>query len=374
MRRWLVVFLIIFAWLFTLPCLAADVSEEFDRYENGIPQEVKDVLPDGLLSSDAEKAGDAAQKTLSVSYVLKLVKSALSTGLPSAKTLLMQNLALLVGLSLFRLLSENFGESGAADGVKFCTRSLILLAVLSPQVEAARAAGEFLRRLCTLVNSMIPMVGVLLASGGNVTAAVSETSMLGVFIIFFENFCYLTLFPVLSGCAAFSAASAFSDRAGLDGVSKGIKKTFTFLLGLMAVVLSAVMAGQTLLAAKADSVTARTAKFAAGSFIPVVGGTVGEALRTVAAGVEYLSSSVGIGAIIIVCIMLLPTLISLILGRISLSLCSWCASFLGLSKEAAVLNDFSGFYGYLIAVCSICSVLVIYALVLFVRISAAVGV
>ena len=177
---------------------------------------------------------------------------------------------------------------------------------------------------------------------------------------------------MLSGCAAFSAASAFSDRAGLDGISKGIKKTFTFLMGLMAVVLSAVMAGQTLLASKADSVTARTAKFAAGTFIPVVGGTVGEGLRTVAAGIEYLRSSVGVGAMIVICALLLPTLISLVLGRVSLSLCSWCASFLGLSKEAAVLNDFTGFYGYLIAVCSICSVLVIYALVLFVRISAAV--
>ncbi len=359
-------------FFFTLPCHATEYSKEFEQYREGIPQEIKDVLPDGLLSTDAEKAGEAARKSLGLSRILTLVKNALKTGLPSAKKLLVQNLALLVGISLFRLLSENFGESGTGDGIKFCTNSLILLSCLTPQVEAARAAGEFLRRLCTLVNSMIPMVGVLLATGGNVTAAVSETSMLGVFIIFFENFCYLTLFPVLSGCAAFGAAAAFSDRSGLDGVSKGIKKTFTFLLGLMAIVLSAVMSGQTLLASKADSVTARTAKFAAGTFIPVVGGTVGEALRTVAAGVEYLRSSVGIGAIIIICAMLLPTLVSLILGRISLSLCSWCASFLGLSKEASILGDFTGFYGYLIAVCSICSVLVIYALVLFVRISAAV--
>ena len=372
MLKRLIVFGFILVWLLTLPCLASDLTEEFNRYREGVPQEIKALLPDGLLSPDAEKAGEAAQKSLSVSYVLSLVKAALGTGLPSAKALLMQNLALIAGMSVFRLLSENFGESGISDGMKFCTKSLIVLSVLAPQVEAARAAGEFLRRLCTLVNSMIPMVGVLLATGGNVTAAVSETSMLGIFIIFFENFCYITLFPVLSGCAAFSAASAFSDRAGLDGISKSIKKTFTFLLGLMAVVLSAVMAGQTLLATKADSVTARTAKFAAGTFIPVVGGTVGEALRTVAAGIEYLRSSVGIGAIIIVCAMLLPTLISLILGRVSLSLSSWCASFLGLSKEAAVLSDFTGFYGYLIAVCSICSVLVIYALVLFVRISAAV--
>ena len=358
-------------FLLILPCHATDYSEEFDLYRSAVPDDVIQNLPDGLLSPDPDESGDAARMALGAKQVLSLIKKALLSSLPSAKKLLMQNLALLLGISLFRLLSENFGSEGSGDGATFCTNAMLLLSVLTPQLTAAQAAGEFLKRLCTLVNSMIPMVGVLLASGGNVTAAVSETSMLGLFIIFCENFCYLTLIPVLSGCAAFAAASAFSDRTGLDGVAKGIKKTFTFLLGLMALIISAVMSGQTLLSTKADSLTARTAKFAAGTFIPVVGGTVGEALRTVAAGVEYLRSSVGIGAMIIICAMLLPTLVSLILGRISLSLCSSCASFLGLSKEASILNDSTGFYGYLIAVCSICSVLVIYALVLFVRISAA---
>lgn len=357
--------------LFPVPCRATDFSEEFELYRSAIPDDITNDLPPGLLSQDPNESGDAVRRSLSAEQILGLIKKALASSLPSAKDLLLQNLALILGIALFRLLSENFGSAGASEGFSFCTNAMLLLSILTPQLAAAKAAGEFLKRLCTLVNSMIPMVGVLLASGGNVTAAVSETSMLGIFIIFCENFCYLTLIPVLSGCAAFAAASAFSDRTGLDGVAKGIKKTFTFLLGLMALVVSAVMSGQTLLSAKADSLTARTAKFAAGTFIPVVGGTVGEALRTVAAGIEYLRSSVGIGAIIIICAMLLPTLASLVMGRISLSLCSTCASFLGLSKEASILNDSTGFYGYLIAVCSICSVLVIYALVLFVRISAA---
>ncbi len=373
MRRSIALFSVVaLLFLLAIPCSATEYSDEFDLYRSGVPDGVTDGLPDGLLSPDPEESGEAARQALSAQSIISLIKKALMSSLPSAKKLLLQNLALLVGIALFRLLSENFGSEGAGDGATFCTNAMLLLSILTPQLTAAQAVGDFLKRLCTLVNSMIPMVGVLLASGGNVTAAVSETSMLGIFIIFCENFCYLTLFPVLSGCAAFAAASAFSDRTGLDGVAKGIKKIFTFLLGLMALIISAVMSGQTLLSAKADSVASRTAKFAAGTFIPVVGGTVGEALRTVSAGVEYLRSSVGIGAIIIICALLLPTLLSLVLGRISLSLCSSCASFLGLSKEASILSDSTGFYGYLIAVCSICSVLVIYALVLFVRISAAV--
>ena len=357
--------------ILTLPCLATDYSVEFDTYKSGVPEDIRGLLPDGLFSQDATKASEAAQESLSLDQIASIIISALSAGMPDAKKLLMQNLALLIGVALFRLFSENFGASSLNDGVSFFTNSMVLLSTLGFQVAATNAVAEFLKRLCTLVNSMIPMVGVLLASGGNVTAAVSETSMLGIFIIFCENFCSLTLFPVLSACAAFAAASAFSDKGGLDGVARGIKKTFTLLLSFMALVFSAVMSGQTLIASKADSFGAKTVKFAAGNFIPVVGGTVGEALRTVAAGIEYLRASVGVGAIVIICTMLLPTLISLVLGRISLSVSATVASFLGLSKETAILNDFTGFYGYLIAVCSICSILAIYALVLFVRISAA---
>lgn len=357
--------------ILSLPCLAADYSDELDAYESGVPENIRGLLPDGLFSQNAADASEAARESLNLDRIVSVIKNALNAGMPEAKKLLMQTLALLIGTALFRLLSENFGAPTLGDGVSFCTNSMILLSTLSFQVAAAEAVAEFLKRLCTLVNSMIPMVGVLLASGGNVTAAVSETSMLGIFIIFCENFCSLTLFPVLSACTAFAAASAFSDKSGLDGVARGIKKTFTLLLSFMALIFSAVMSGQTLLSSKADSLGAKTAKFAAGTFIPVVGGTVGEALRTVAAGIEYLRASVGVGAIVIICTMLLPTLISLVLGRISLSVCTTVASFLGLSKEAAILNDFTGFYGYLIAVCSICSILAIYALVLFVRISAA---
>ncbi len=358
--------------LLALPCSASDHSSEFEIYRSGVPDDLRELLPSELFSKDPEEAGSGAKEALSLERIVSLIKKALNAGIPSAKELLMQTVALLIGIALFSLLSESFGMTALSDGISFCTNSMMLLSVLSFQIAAANSVGAFLKRLCTLVNSMIPMVGVLLASSGNVTAAVSETEALGIFIIFCENFCSLTLFPVLSACTAFSAASAFSDRPGIDGIARGIKKTFTFLLGLMALIFSAVMSGQTLLASKADSLSAKAAKFAAGTFIPVVGGTVGEAIRTVAAGMEYLRASVGVGAIIVICALLLPTLIALVLGRISLSLSASCASFLGLGKEAAILNDFTGFYGYLIAVCSICSVLAVYALVLFVRISSAV--
>ncbi len=358
--------------ILNLPCHGTELSRELEKYSEEVPEDVKELLPEGLFSSDPESAGKAAEDALSFKRMFSLLQDALTSGLPDAKQMLMQTLALTVGIALFRLLSDNLESSSLALGIGFCINSMMLLSTLNFQIAAANAVGSFLSRLCTLINSMIPMVGVLLATGGNVTAAVSETSSLGVFIIFCENFCSMTLFPVLSACSAFAAASAFSNRPGIDSIARGIKKTFTFLLGLMALILSAVMSGQTLLASKADSLGARTAKFAAGTFIPVVGGTVGEALRTVAAGMEYLRASVGIGAIAAVCVLLLPTLISLILGKLSLNICASCASFLGLSKESSILNDFSGFYGYLIAVCSICSILAVYALVLFVRISSAV--
>ena len=134
------------------------------------------------------------------------------------------------------------------------------------------------------------------------------------------------------------------------------------------------MTVQNQLSAKADSLGARAAKYALGSFIPVVGGTVGDSFRTVAASVEYIRSTVGGIAILVILLLLLPPLISLALGRSAVNITSAVAKMLGCEQEGRLLSEIGNVYGYMIAVCSICSVVFIYALTLFVRCSAASGV
>jgi hypothetical protein len=98
---------------------------------------------------------------------------------------------------------------------------------------------------------------------------------------------------------------------------------------------------------------------------------VGDTLRTVAGGVSYLKSIVGISGIVFVVLLLLPVLISLVLTRLVFLLTSGVADMLGCETEGKLLSELSSVWGVMIAVVSMCAVMFIFALVIFVRITIA---
>ena len=105
--------------------------------------------------------------------------------------------------------------------------------------------------------------------------------------------------------------------------------------------------------------------------IPIVGGALGDTFRTVALGVAFLKSTVGVGVMIVLFLMLLPVLISLLLSRLSFRLSLTVAELLGCDIESRLLHELVGIYGTIIAVVSMCAVFLIFALTLFVKVAAA---
>ena len=128
---------------------------------------------------------------------------------------------------------------------------------------------------------------------------------------------------------------------------------------------------QTSLSAGADGVAMKSAKMLAGRAIPVVGGAVGDTLRTVAGSIVYLKSTVGAVGILAVALVLLPPLCTVVLYRLGIIAASACADLLGCSTEGKLLEAFVTVYGYLLAVMCICSVTTIFLLTLFVKCSVA---
>ena len=135
--------------------------------------------------------------------------------------------------------------------------------------------------------------------------------------------------------------------------------------------LIASLSSQTVLSAASDSAGVRAARLVSSTAIPIVGGSVGDTLRTVASGVSYLKTVVGVGGIVFVIILVLPILISLILTRVVFLLTSGVADMLGCETEGKLLSELGSVWGTMIAVVAMCSVMFILALVVFVRIAVA---
>jgi len=137
------------------------------------------------------------------------------------------------------------------------------------------------------------------------------------------------------------------------------------MLSFFMMLLLAMLGSQTILGASKDTLAMRSAKFAAGSMIPVVGGSVAELLRSVSASVGYMRSAVGICGVLLLLLLMLPTLVELLLARATWQICSFFAEILGCDGEKRLLDEFASINGYLIAAVAICSSVLFLTFTLF---------
>lgn len=360
----------------TVPAVGAEsgegIPESFGELTELLPEEVGELLPEGIDSEDTEEVGNALAALTSPDELFRLIGRISGVELGESVRLLAKLCALLVIAAVFGAIQRTLGSSALAGMARFCTTTAVFAAIIYTQMEHLRSVVSFFERLTSLMGAMIPITGTVWAMGGNVSTATAGTGTLYVFVTVCETLCAKTVMPLCCFLTALALCNALSPETGMRGLASATKKTYTFLMGMTMTLLLACLSSQTTLTAAADSTTARAAKTVSATVIPMVGGSVGETLRTVASGVQYLKSVVGVGGILFVFLLTLPTLVSLILTRLVFLLCGGVADLLGCEGESRLLSELGTIWGCMIAAVAMSSVMFILALTIFVRTTVAI--
>ena len=349
------------------------IPEGYSELIGSLPSEVADKRPEGIYSQDIDELGDVVAQMSTPSYVFSFIASFVKLGIKDAAALLATLLGIIVLSAVFSAFKSSFEVEGISRAVSICSSCALFGCTVFTLSEHFERVGELFNNLALIVNGMIPVMSVIYAMGGNVLTAVSSSTTLYIFIAFCEEICRTSILPVAAVCTAFCLCGAISPDVKLQSISSAIKKGYTFVLGLIMTVLIAVLSGQTVLSSASDGISARAAKLVAANVIPIVGGSIGETLRTVAASVGYIKGVCGIGAIIFIFMLVLPTLITLLLTRAVFIISVSIADVLGCEREGKLLSELSSVYGMTIAVISMCSVMFVLALTIFIRCSVAAG-
>lgn len=336
------------------------LPDEYIYFIDGLPDEVRDELPEGFLSSDPTEVSDAVSDMSGIEFLIDEILSVLGVSLDRC----LPALATVCGLLLISAVGERvcstFG-SGVGKYFSVCSRFCIFSALLSSGIVSLESLQSYFDSLCNTVSLFIPLSGALYAIGGNVTAAASSGAGLTLTLAACEFIFSYTVMPIFCICLCFSLISILEPSSGFSGIGGAVKKCYTTLLSFLMMILSASLASQTFISAKADNAAMRGARFAASSFIPVTGGSVASSLGTVASSVELIRSSVGLGAVIVIFLMLLPVIIELAVMRLIYGATSFLAGILGCDGEKKLLDELGSLYGYLEGVAVICSVVFIIA-------------
>ena len=350
---------------FPISVCALELPEGFEGLADTLPEELLGYLPEGAFSEDGETSMEALVEMTEGKNAFAVIFDIARDELLSSVKLFAELCGLLVISSVFGALCRSFASDTLSGAVRFCVATVIFASIIGMQQEHIRAVKLFFERLTALMTAMVPITGTVWAMGGNLTTASVGTSALYVFITACEGLCAKSVVPVCCVFTALALCNTLSPEMGLRGLSGAFRKIYTFSLGLIMTVLIASLSAQTTLTAAADCTAARAARLVSANIIPVVGGSVGETLRTVATGVQFLKSVVGVWGIVFIFLLLLPVLVSLILTRLAFLLGSGVADMLGCDTEAKLLSELGGVYAIMVAVVSMSSVMFVFALTIF---------
>lgn len=371
-------FVILSAGIFVFSAFAdGDFSktspEEFSDFLDAVPDEIAGLLPEGLFSDKTDGIADGVREMSGFSSLLKTLLSVLGASLGDCFGVLARVAGLLLLSSIFQVFRSSFRSESVGRAFSFVSSLAILAALLTQTYDSVSTVVGYFDRLNRLTGAVIPLSGALWAVGGNVTAATASSAGLSLYLTVLEEAVGNSIVPFCGICMAFTTVSAVDPNIRLGSFLSSLKKHYTTFLAFLMTLLLAMLGFQTTLAARADSLAMRGAKFAAGNLIPVVGGSVSELLRTVSAGVSYLRGTVGLCALLLIGLSLFPMIARLWLSGMAWQIAAALADLLGCTTEKKLLDEVSSLCGYLLAAACICSSVLFLAIVLLVRCGAAVG-
>ncbi len=328
-------------------------ADEAEDYIN----DFEAVLPDGyenLLTGDTESL-------IGPEVLLYEIWAAVS----DKGTLLVSFFFALVGSVLLMAAAGMCPEKmrGAAQrGVSVAVSLMIgasLASVLAETRQALISANSFFSSLVPLLSA------VTLAGGGVKSAAVGASGMNLVLSLVGGVFT-----AGLSSLTGFSLAMGLASSVGGHGaqtVSKFSKGLFMWIFGIGTALLMGTLSLQTLVSSSSDSAAMRTAKYIAGTGIPMVGGTISSSLSTLAAGLSYAKGVIGGAAVFVLLLMFLTPLLLLLLYRLALWAASLIAELVGISSAVGCFGSFKGALDITLSVYALSSILYIFEIILFIK-------
>lgn len=374
---------VLFAFLLLLPAGAeeetgaAESVEEsgfgaIREFRESLPPEVTALLPDGFFGEDPETVASAVQNAADVPKILAYIRDFLGVSLRQALPLLAAVSGILVLSAVLRAVGATSG-AGTGRAFSFCSVTVLTLLLLRQSLSGVSRLRAWFEMLCTLAGSMLPMMGTLYALGGNVGAAAANHTVMSVFLSVAQMLCTRAVLPVAGICLLLAVCDALTGRAALKPLGNLIKRTFTLGISFLMLLLSFLLGLQTTLAAGSDTLALRTVRFAAGSFLPVVGGSVSEAMKTVAGSISYLRTLAGSGGILVLFLFFLPTFLTVLTTRIVFLLCGALAELLEAKSEGRVLSELASVYGFFLAVIAAVFTMAVFALTIFAHCAVAGG-
>lgn len=299
--------------MFSVNAFASNTNEYYkDSIEASGANKLADYLSDET-EEYLEKLGCEDldfEKILSVSpkSVFSLLLDTLRKGYkkPLECALSVSGIVLLVNVS-----SAFFSDDEKTKAIlNIIFGSTLLLCIFIPASESIKSAVSAMKMCADFEKALVPVLAGILTAGGNPSLALSFKGAAFAAAEFVQAFSNDLALPLVGISGALSVSGAMLPTLRLGTISDIIRKTLMTSMACISGLFTGFLSLKSILAHSADSVIVKGVKMAA-SFVPVVGGALGEAYTSVAASISLLKNTVGVYAVLVLGVTCIPVVVNL---------------------------------------------------------------
>ena len=286
----------------------------------------------------------------------------------SLKTLI-SILVIIVIHGILKSITDNLENNSVSQIIYFVQYILIVTLIMSNFTEIIELVRETANDLVGFINVLIPLLLTLMVYTGNIaTSTIIEPIILFV-SNFVGNLIVDILIPIVLIIVVFSIISKISEKVQIDKLSKFLKSGVVWVLGVILTIYVGVVSLEGSLSSSVDGITAKTAKTAVSSVIPVVGKVLGDVVDSVLGCGVILKNAVGfVGVIVILGICVAP-IIKIATLSIIYSLASAVIQPIADDKIVKLLDEMGGVFKLLLGILCALSVILIVGITMVIKIS-----
>lgn len=317
----------------------------------------------------SEILNSAIKGEIDNSSIYKKILSLLGTEVQTGIKSLISILAIIIIHSILKAVSESLENDNISKLIYYVQYIAIVTIIMSNFSDIINLVKDTTINLVGFMNTLIPiLISLMLYTGSITTTSILEPIILFM-INFIGNMVQNVLIPMILIITSISIITKISDNVQVEKISKFLKSSTIWFLGLVLTIFVSVISLEGTLASSVDGITAKTAKTIVSSAVPVVGKILGDVIDSVLGCGVILKNAVGfLGVIVIIGICILPIL-KLSVLTISYKLVASISEVIADSKIVKLLDQIADIFKILLAILVAVSFMVIIGTTLLVKMS-----
>lgn len=333
--------------------------DEANKYSNNI---LKDIDIHELLNN-------AIKGDVDTNQLLKNIFPLLGTEIKEALKVMGSILIIVLIHSVLKSISDNLNNKSVAQITYYVQYILIATVIMTNFSSIITLLKEVVGNMISFIQLLFPLLMTLMLASGSVVSVNLVQPIILFIINLISNIFQSIIIPIILVGTALAIVSKISDRIQIDKLSKFLKSSSVWVIGILLTIFVGVLSIEGTLGSSVDGITAKTAKAAVSSFIPVVGKVLGDAVDTVIGCSAILKNAIGIvGVIVVIAICITPILklaIITIIYHLTAALCEPIAD----SKIVSLITQMADTFKILLAILCSISVMLIIGITLVINIS-----